>query len=55
MCASVRVCGCVCVQIISNSSGSLAADGIFALSATLSLGCGLGEVALRSGMEMPPL
>lgn len=55
MCASVHVCGSVCVQIISNSSGSLAADGVFALSAALSLGCGSGEVALSSGVEMTPL
>lgn len=48
MCASVCVCGYVCVQIISNSSGSLTADTVFVISATLSMGCGSGEVALSS-------
>ena len=47
------MCECLCVwvrvwQIISNSSGSLAADTVFVISATLSMGCGSGEVALSS-------
>lgn len=44
MCASVCVCGYVCVQRISNSSGSLTADTVFVVSATLSMGRGSGEL-----------